>query len=126
VDDQDFHALQREQFRTLAERLQHLRGKEGQEQFAALAEAFRELADAAEGLHDRGPELLYRLLTTTPSLAPSVPRDLLWYLGAECLHFMPDDEIERFTALDEARRAAADRGERYDWPGARDSAATLQ
>jgi hypothetical protein len=49
VDDQDFHALQREQFRTLTERLQHLRGEEGQEHFAALAEAFRELADAARG-----------------------------------------------------------------------------
>ena len=42
-----------------------------------------------------GQQWLHRFLTHNPELAPAIHRDLLWFFGGDCLHFMPDDEIEK-------------------------------
>ncbi|GGO79783.1 hypothetical protein GCM10011348_14960 [Marinobacterium nitratireducens] len=55
---------------------------------------------------ESGQEILSRLVRHYPELVPLVPRDLFWYFGGECLHYMPDDEIEIFQQLDEERHAA--------------------
>ncbi len=65
-------------------------------------------------IYQEGPALVSRLFTHYPDFAPLFPRDLLWFLGGECLHFMPDEEIERYHRLDEMRREAAERGETLD------------
>ena len=70
-------------------------------------------------LHRDGPELMSRLFTTYPEFAPAVPRDLLWFLGGECLHFMPDEEIAQHQALDELRAEAASQGRTLDYAAAR-------
>ena len=40
---------------------------------------------------------------------------LLWFFGGDCLHFMPDEEIDLFQRLDERRYEAEERGETFDW-----------
>ena len=42
-----------------------------------------------------GQQWLHRFLTHNPELAPAIHRDLLWFFGGDCLHFMPDEEIEK-------------------------------
>ncbi len=54
----------------------------------------------------QGQQLLCRIVTTYPHLMPILPRDLLWYFGGDCLHYMPDEEIGIFQMLDEQRQAA--------------------
>jgi len=82
-----------------------------------LARAFAALD--ADTLYSEGPGLVSRLFTTYPDFAPTFPRELLWFLGGECLHYMPDEEITLFQQLDEEREAASARGEVLDLDTAR-------
>ena len=49
------------------------------------------------------PALVARLFTTYPDFAPTFPRELLWFFGGDCLHYMPDEEIATFQQLEELR-----------------------
>lgn len=48
-----------------------------------------------------GQAWLGRLFRNYPTYAPHLGREVLWYFGGEALHFMPDQEIEKFQALDD-------------------------
>jgi len=126
LDDTTFHSEQMAQFGDFAERLDKLGRSPGGESLAPMAAAVRELADEPARIMDEAPALLGRLLTTAPQIIELLPRDLLWYLGGDCLHFMPDEEIERYTRLDEQRREAVERGESFSWREARASLLGLQ
>ncbi|MEM9256136.1 MAG: PA2817 family protein [Pseudomonadota bacterium] len=76
----------------------------------ALAARFEELQDS-DDYYRLGPPLVQRLFATYPQLAPLFPRQVLWFLGGDCLHLMADDEIAAFQQLDDLRHAAAARGE---------------
>jgi hypothetical protein len=91
-----------------------------------LALAFAELAQGDRDLYEDGPGLASRLFVTYPDFAPTFPRDLLWFLGGECLHFMPDGEIEQHQQLAGLRDDAAARGEQLDFTAARAKLLKLQ
>lgn len=118
MDDQVFHQRQIAQFAKLSEQLAAAAAEPEGDNLTLLKEQFQALAAEPASLLDEGPALLHRLMTAAPGLATLVPRDLLWYLGGECLHFMPDEEIERLSDLDEMRREAAASGEDFDWEAA--------
>ena len=84
-----------------------------------LAVAFEKVASGQADLYEKAPALISRLFETYPDFAPTFPRDLLWFLGGECLHYMPDEEITVFQQLDELRGAAQIRGEVLDFQAAR-------
>lgn len=84
-----------------------------------LALAFARVDSGEDNLYEKAPALISRLFETYPDFAPTFPRDLLWFLGGECLHYMPDDEITAFQQLDELRGAAQIRGEVLDFQAAR-------
>ena len=62
-----------------------------------------------------GQDLMCQVIQRYPQIAHLVPRDLLWFFGGDCLHFMPDEEIDLFQRLDERRYEAEERGETFDW-----------
>ncbi|QLF91768.1 dehydrogenase [Pseudomonas sp. ABC1] len=62
-----------------------------------------------------GQELICQVFQRYPQIAHLVPRDLLWFFGGDCLHFMPDEEIAIFQAIDERRFEAEEAGEDFDW-----------
>jgi len=66
-----------------------------------LALAFGEVSAGGASYYDRGRELVSRLFTSYPEFAPTFPRELLWFLGGECLHYMPDEEIAEFERRQE-------------------------
>ena len=84
-----------------------------------LAVAFQNVAEEINDLYEKGPALIFRLFETYPDFAPTFPRELLWFLGGECLHFMPDEEITVFQQLDDLRGAAHIKGEVLDFQAAR-------
>ncbi|MEP5765615.1 MAG: PA2817 family protein [Halieaceae bacterium] len=90
-----------------------------------LAQGFEQLAKAA-ALYEAGPELVNRLFASCPELAPAFPRELLWFLGGDCLHFMPDEELEMFQKLDEMRDNAMAEGETLDYQQAKAKLLKLQ
>ena len=91
-----------------------------------LAGAFAALCNHEGDLYTDGPALVTRLFTNYPDFAPTFPRELLWFFGGECLHFMPDHEIELHQQLEELRRAAAAAGETLDLRAARAKLLKLQ
>ncbi len=125
MNDQDFHQEQLQLLRDFNERLQKLTQAPSGGMLGELAAQFDDLVTAPHTFLDEGPAVVARMMTTTPQLAEHFPRELLWYLGGECLHFMPDEEIDQLTALDEERRAAAARGETFAWRSAHDATRNL-
>lgn len=65
--------------------------------------------------HYLGQELVSQVFQRYPQVAHQVPRDLLWFFGGECLHFMSDEEIAGYQLLEERRFEALERGETFDW-----------
>jgi hypothetical protein len=67
----------------------------------------------------QGQQLFCRIVAGYPHLMPLVPRDLLWFFGGDCLHYMPDEEILVFQQLDELRENAKESNEAFSYEKAR-------
>jgi hypothetical protein len=91
-----------------------------------LALAFQRLAKVESDLYAEGQTLVLRLFTTYPDFSPTFPRELLWFLGGDCLHFMPDGEIALYQQLEEQRQNSAAQGEIIDFTAARAKLLKLQ
>ncbi|MEM8660077.1 MAG: PA2817 family protein [Pseudomonadota bacterium] len=92
-----------------------------------LALEFQSLAKGArDQLYDQGAALTVRLFTTHPEFAPTYPRELLWFFGGDCLHFMPDEEIGIYQQLEEQRLQSDARGKLFDFQAARAKLLNLQ
>lgn len=79
----------------------------------------RELAELSHSggadLLIQGQQLFCRIVASYPHLMPIVPRDLLWFFGGDCLHYMPDEEIHIFQQLDELRQNAIESNEPFSY-----------
>ncbi|MDR0276358.1 MAG: hypothetical protein LBJ37_00520 [Paucimonas sp.] len=62
-----------------------------------------------------GQDLMCQVIQRYPQIAHLVPRDLLWFFGGDCLHFMPDEELDLYQALEERRYEAEQNDEPFDW-----------
>ncbi|WP_323833968.1 PA2817 family protein [Pseudomonas sichuanensis] len=62
-----------------------------------------------------GQDLICQVIQRYPQIAHLVPRDLLWFFGGDCLHFMPDEELALYQTLEENRYEAEQKGEKFDW-----------
>ena len=60
-----------------------------------------------------------RVVGSYPHLMPLLYRDLLWFFGGDCLHFMPDEEIAVFQRLDEQREEAKEQQAPFSYREAR-------
>ena len=79
-----------------------------------LAVAYQTLGEPpAKDLYAQGPDLVTRLFNNFPEFAPTFPRQLLWFFGGHCLHYMADEEIAQFQQLEDMRLTAASRGETF-------------
>lgn len=62
-----------------------------------------------------GQDLMCQVIQRYPQIAHLVPRDLLWFFGGDCLHFMPDEELDLYQTLEERRYEAEQNEEPFDW-----------
>ena len=62
-----------------------------------------------------GQDVICQVIQRYPQVAHLVPRDLLWFFGGDCLHFMPDEELDLYQRLEELRYEAEQKGEAFDW-----------
>lgn len=67
----------------------------------------------------QGQDLLCKIVAGYPQLMHLLPRDLLWFFGGDCLHYMPDEEISLFQRLDEQRQAAKENNDPFSYENAR-------
>ncbi|MFC3680167.1 PA2817 family protein [Bacterioplanoides pacificum] len=66
-----------------------------------LEQVIEQLVQRTDSAYQDGQDWLMSILTHQPQLTPTINRDLLWFFGGDCLHFMTDAEIELFQQLDE-------------------------
>jgi hypothetical protein len=110
--------------KTLSQRTEALEPDDG---LRTLAAEFQRLTnDPAADVYSEVGSLVGRLFTTYPDFAPTFPRELLWFFGGDCLHFMPDDEIAVYQQLDDQRGQAARQGQIFDLQSARAKLLKLQ
>ena len=81
--------------------------------------ALREAQNHSAQFLTNGQQLLCRVIASYPHITPLLYRDLLWFFGGDCLHFMPDDEISRYQQLDEMRHDASHEGSEFSYENAR-------
>lgn len=62
-----------------------------------------------------GQAVLCRIVSHFPQLMTHTARDLFWFFGGDCLHFMPDDEIAFFQQLDERRYECESEKQPFDY-----------
>ena len=91
--------------------LAHLRGillamgeaeQVSEESHALFLERFDELIMNLQNVPEErhmGQDLICQVFHRYPQIAHLVPRDLLWFFGGDCLHFMPDEEIAVFHTI---------------------------
>jgi hypothetical protein len=96
------HSLLGEFAETLATRTQQL---PEDHPLRELAAGFQALGDYPSDFYDQGPDLIARLFDTYPEFTPTFPRQLLWFFGANCLHYMADEELAEFQQLEDMRAA---------------------
>lgn len=91
---------------------------EGDAEFLSALEALTQNTTRPDWRED-GQTLLCRVVSTYPHLMPLLYRDLLWFFGGDCLHYMPDDEIAVFQQLDELRENAKEEKRPFNYQDTR-------
>lgn len=76
--------------------------EELQENVLNILDVLSNQAKTHEELAEAGQWLINTIVAAYPHLTPHVPRDLFWYFGGDCMHFLGDEEIAYFQAIDEA------------------------
>jgi hypothetical protein len=90
-----------------------------QDDLSFLSEFDQLLKVGGSELLIQGQQLFCRIVAGYPHLMPLVPRDLLWFFGGDCLHYMPDEEILVFQRLDELRENAKESNGAFSYEKAR-------
>ena len=48
-----------------------------------------------------GRDLIERIIRNAPQYGHLIPRDLFWFLGGECLHYLGDEELTIYQQLED-------------------------
>jgi hypothetical protein len=88
---------------------------EADELLALFQETITLYQEHASEAFDLGQVLMTRLVRNYPQLTQLFARDLLWLFGGDCIHYLADEEIGEFQALDEARYVKEAQNEPYDY-----------
>ncbi|MAK90898.1 MAG: hypothetical protein CMI08_01995 [Oceanospirillaceae bacterium] len=79
-----------------------------------LDQVIDQLREHSGAGYQEGHDWVVQIFTHLPQLNPVIDRDILWYFGGDCLHFLTDDEIALFQQLDEKEAEAESNGEDFD------------
>jgi hypothetical protein len=70
-----------------------------------------------ENTHDYtfdAQEILSRFIRCYANLVPLIKRELLWFVGGECLHFLGDEEIALYQQLEDHLYELDSQNKQYD------------
>ena len=111
IYDQEYYTYHLELLAAFSAQIQQLppfdtenSSEDDQEFLAALAQLQQQPQEL--DFLEQGQALMCKIVGSYPHLMPLLYRDLLWFFGGDCLHFMPDEEIAVFQRLDEQREDA--------------------
>lgn len=81
-----------------------------------LAQLITDIENSSPDYSFNGQIWLSRLFRNFPTFSPLLGREVLWYFAGDALHFMPDEEIEKFQQLEDA---LAEGDENFDYLAAK-------
>lgn len=67
-----------------------------------LEQVINSILEQSDSGFSLGQDWMVQMFTHLPQFNPAIERELLWFFGGECLHFLSDEEIERFQQADES------------------------
>lgn len=70
-------------------------------EFLDLLKQLSEATSADESFQQNGQIIIGRIVGQYQHITPAVNRDLFWFFGGDCLHYMADDELSLYQQLDE-------------------------
>ena len=76
---------------------------EEDQRFQSVLNTLSTMTRYSEHDNEQGQWLVGRVVSTYFHLMPLLARDLLWFFGGDCLHYMPDDEIDFYQQLDDQK-----------------------
>lgn len=94
----------------------------------SLLESLRILSESQhfdDDFQRRGQQTVNQVVASFPTLMPYVSRDLLWFFGGDCLHFLSDEEIQAYQMIEDILYEAQNNGEPIDFNTAKSSAFKL-
>jgi hypothetical protein len=94
---------------------------EDESAFIATLKKLCEMPEYNDDMNEKGQWLVSRVVSAYSHLMPLLNRDLLWFFGGNCLHYMPDDEISFYQQLEELRFSTEDAGHDFDYAAAKQS-----
>ena len=80
--------------------------EEAPARFAEHIDNFERALRKRGELCDAGQALVGFIVHYFPQFMPELHRDLLWYFGGDCLHYLGDEELDRYQTLDDSYFAA--------------------
>ncbi len=87
---------------------------EADQAFIQCLDALCMTTEFSEDLREKGQWLIDRVVMSYDHLLPFLSRDLMWFFGGNCLHYMSDEEIHFYQQLDELRHAAESQNREFD------------
>ena len=66
-----------------------------------LDQLFKDITHQAPDYSFDAQEILSRFIRCYANLVPLVRRELLWFIGGECLHFLGDEELSFYQELED-------------------------
>ncbi|MCD8523129.1 MAG: hypothetical protein LRY66_11015 [Saccharospirillaceae bacterium] len=66
-----------------------------------LTQVIDQLKQHTDSGYIQGQDWITHIFNHLPQLSPTIDRDLLWFFGGDCLHFLTDEEINLFQQMDE-------------------------
>ena len=67
----------------------------------------------------QGQWLIDRIVSRYPQFTAHVHRELFWFFGGDCLHYLSDGELDQFQQMDELLHDSAYAGKALDYNTAR-------
>lgn len=89
--------------------------------FIETLEQLCQMTGYNDEITELGQWFVARVVSAYSHLMPLLNRDLLWFFGGNCLHYMPDEEIAFYQQLDELRYSAEEAGHHFDYAAAKQS-----
>ncbi|MFP8965491.1 PA2817 family protein [Pokkaliibacter sp. CJK22405] len=80
--------------------------------FRHLAES---MAEHSSDWHTEGQDVITQVVRLYPQHTHLVSRDLFWFFGGDCLHYLDDEEIEFYQNIEELRFEAEREGLDFDY-----------
>jgi hypothetical protein len=87
--------------------------------FISTLKQLCEMTEYNDDMTEKGQWFVSRVVSAYSHLMPLLNRDLLWFFGGNCLHYMPDDEIAFYQQLEELRFSAEEAGRDFDYAAAK-------